>query len=57
MSALVQAAEAKLNAVNANQKAKLQDLIIKVRAASARGDRAETAKLDGELTNFLFEID
>jgi molecular chaperone DnaK len=57
VGALLSAAEAKLASVDAGKKAKLQDLIGRMRAASARGDRAETQKLDGELTNFLFELE
>jgi molecular chaperone DnaK len=57
VSALVSAAEARLASVDAGQRARLQDLIGQLRAASARGDRAETQKLDRALTDYLFEIE
>jgi molecular chaperone DnaK len=57
VGALVAAAQQKLAGLSGAQKAKLEELIGRIRAASARGDRGETAKLDGELTNLLFELD
>ena len=51
------AAQQKLAGMSGAQKAKLEELIGRIRAAAARGDRGETAKLDGELTNLLFELD
>ena len=57
VQALVAAALEKLVGLDAQKKARLEALIGKIRAASARGDRAETSKLDQELTNYLFELD
>jgi molecular chaperone DnaK len=57
VQALVAAAQQKLAGLDASKKARLEDLIGKIRAAAARGDRAETSKLDQELTNYLFELD
>jgi molecular chaperone DnaK len=57
VKALVAAALEKMSAVDGAKKAKLEDLVGKLKAASARGDRGETSKLDQELTNFLFELD
>jgi molecular chaperone DnaK len=55
--ALVAAATARLPSLPVADRAKLEDLIGRLKAAVARGDRAESARLDGELTNFLFELD
>jgi len=61
VGALIAAAQQKIAALSGAHdttvKAKLEELLGRIRAASARGDRAETQKLDGELTNLLFELD
>jgi hypothetical protein len=54
---LVQAALAKLGSVEGTQRAKLEELVGKLKSAVARGDAGESARLDGELTNYLFELD
>ncbi|MDB4970977.1 MAG: dnaK10 [Myxococcales bacterium] len=54
---LVAAAMAKLPSVNGTNKARLEELVGRLKSASARGDASESARLDGELTNLLFELD
>jgi len=54
---LLAAAMAKMAAVDGTQRAKLEELVGKLQSAMARGDAGETARVDGELTNFLFELD
>ena len=55
--ALVAAAEAKLAQVDGSNRAKLEELVARLKAAAARSDAVETARLDSELTNLLFELD
>ena len=57
VTALLSAAQAKLTGLDAGKRARLEDLMGKLRSASARGDRGETSRLDQELTNFLFDLD
>jgi molecular chaperone DnaK len=54
---LVAAALAKLASADAGQRVKLEALVARLKAAATRGDAAELARADGELTNYLFELD
>jgi hypothetical protein len=51
------AAQEKLAALDAGNRQKLESLMGRLRAASSAGDPKEVARLDQELTNFLFELD
>jgi molecular chaperone DnaK len=54
---LLAAAQEKLGALDASNRQKLEALMGRLRAASSAGDPKEAARLDQELTNFLFELD
>src|SRR5205085_5256790 len=54
VSAQILAAQDKVAKLDGSKKAKFEELIGKLKSAHVRGDRAETARIDQELTNFLF---
>ncbi len=55
-SALVSTARAKLAALPAPKQQQIQDLISRLESACERKDAAELSKLDGQLTDVLFEL-
>ncbi|HZS38030.1 MAG TPA: Hsp70 family protein [Polyangia bacterium] len=57
VKALVAAATLKLGSVDAGKRAKLEELVGKLKSAAARGDGPAIARADEELTNYLFELD
>ncbi|MFI5289498.1 MAG: Hsp70 family protein [Polyangia bacterium] len=54
---LLAAAQEKLGTLDASNRQKLEALMGRLRVASSAGDPKEAARLDQELTNFLFELD
>jgi molecular chaperone DnaK len=57
VKALVAAATQKLSTVTGDARTKLEDLVGRLKSASARGDAAAIKLLDEQLTNYLFELD
>jgi molecular chaperone DnaK len=57
VSALIMAALEKAAKLDGPKKLKVEELITKLKSAHVRGDRSETARIDQELTNLLFELD
>jgi len=53
---LVKAAEAKLAALGDKDRARVQELVGRLKAAARRGDSPETNRLDAELTELLFDL-
>ncbi|HEY8209763.1 MAG TPA: Hsp70 family protein [Myxococcaceae bacterium] len=53
---LVAAAQAKVPALAAKDRARVDDLVSRLKAAAQRGEPAEIQRLDGELTEVLFEL-
>jgi hypothetical protein len=51
------AAQARLANVDGEKKAKLETMIAALKSAVVKNDQKEVARLDNELTNFLFDLD
>jgi molecular chaperone DnaK len=56
VTALIASAERKAKDLSGPLKAKVDELVGQLRRAQQRGDGGETARLDEELTNLLFEL-
>ncbi|HYV44728.1 MAG TPA: Hsp70 family protein [Myxococcaceae bacterium] len=54
--ALVKVAEAKAPGLAEKDRARVQDLVIRLKAAAGRGDPSEVNRLDAELTEALFDL-
>jgi len=54
--ALVAAAQAKLPALEGKDRVRVEDLVSRLKAAAGRGEPAEVSRLDGELTEVLFDL-
>jgi molecular chaperone DnaK len=57
VKALLSAAQARLANVDGEKKAKLETMIAALKSAVVKNDQKEVARLDNELTNFLFDLD
>src|SRR6185295_7361550 len=53
---LVAAAQAKVPALAEKDRARVEDLVSRLKAAAGRGEAGEIQRLDGELTELLFDL-
>ncbi|MSP59442.1 MAG: molecular chaperone DnaK [Myxococcales bacterium] len=56
VKAIVASAERRAKELTGEPRAKLEDLILQLKRAVARGEAMDIVRLDEELTNFLFEL-